>query len=1250
MRALRLVLRFGALLLAGLGLAAFWLLGSAGGRDWVLDQVIGALPAGALQVGAREGSLAGGLRLKALRYEDERLQLRIDTLELRPEGIDVAPLTLRYRALSIEGVDLRWAPASDTPPPAWPEMLPALDLPFALAIARVSLRGLTAGPTDAPAPVVVIDHAEAALRMAPGRLEVEALKLLAPQGRMDGRLAYAPAEGFAVDAALEARLAAGARLTLGLAGNLDGGRWHLDGAAGRPLHLEGQWRQAGRLQTLGWQLEAQTEGLATETLGLPGLPPISAHLRLRGGTDVPTAGLTPPAGDASPRSDLSGAGHPVAVEGRLAIEGQAVDLQPSRLWLEPGAVHVSPLALAVLGGELEVSGRYGVDDGALSLQAVARGLGWGEGEQRVIGDGEAQLSGHLPVWQGDLTFDLQRGARQARLEASVSGSETALVLSPFTLSTPGGEASGEGRLDRDAAGAFQLTATLRDLDPAWLLPGWPGRLEGRLALHGAAPAEGPLRLEARVEGLSGALRGVPVDAELALGRHGERLDAKLALALGAGRLHAAGQLAPALDLRLDADRLGVAPWLAAAEGRLSGEVHLTGTPARPGVVADLVLAEARLAGLSAEAVSLRGALPSRGEGRLALRVAGLSGQAWRMDTLTARASGALGAGRLTLEAQAPQGRFGATAEWRAEDGFARGELGLETLDLAWVPWPAVRLQAPARLAWSPSGPSVLQALCLRAGARGALCAEGDAETLRVRGEGLDVAWLSPLLDGAAGGTLRASGEARVQATLRRAGEGYTVEGALRSDEGRLATSAMPSDPVFAWRALNLEVRHGAEGWQGLLSSELPPSGRLEARLRADAGGGLDGQLSARSTELGVLELLSADIAAPKGALEGQFTVGGRVDAPRWEGRIALAPFSVALPALGIDVHEGRVQLEGRGDGDLRLEGVLPTGDGALQLDGLWSAGDGPKRLSLRGEEVRVLDTAEGQAWVSPDLAIELADGMARLRGRVVMPRADLRLDHMETGVSASPDVVVVDDPAPTSTTRGPALDADLRLVLGDAVRLRGFGFDGMLSGSLRVRDRGDTGPRARGALTLSGGLRAYGQRLDLTRGALHWANAPLDEPTLDVLAERPDTTPNVGVALTGSALAPVAEVWSKPPLPQAEALSWLMFGRPLARADGNDAAQLEAAATTLGGSAVAQAVAGKVGLDAASVGESSALGGTALTVGKRITPRLYVSYGMALSGTGQVVTVTYALRRWLAAKLERGVEQRVELEARIDRD
>lgn len=111
-----------------------------------------------------------------------------------------------------------------------------------------------------------------------------------------------------------------------------------------------------------------------------------------------------------------------------------------------------------------------------------------------------------------------------------------------------------------------------------------------------------------------------------------------------------------------------------------------------------------------------------------------------------------------------------------------------------------------------------------------------------------------------------------------------------------------------------------------------------------------------------------------------------------------------------------------------------------------------------------------------------------------------------------------------------------------------------------------------------------------------------------------------------------------------------MFGRPLAATDGRDAAQLEQAAAAFGGSALAQALAGEIGFDSASLGPARGLDGTVLTVGKRISPRLYLSYGMALSGTGQVLALTWSLRRWLAVRLEAGREQRLELEATVERD
>ena len=41
-------------------------------------------------------------------------------------------------------------------------------------------------------------------------------------------------------------------------------------------------------------------------------------------------------------------------------------------------------------------------------------------------------------------------------------------------------------------------------------------------------------------------------------------------------------------------------------------------------------------------------------------------------------------------------------------------------------------------------------------------------------------------------------------------------------------------------------------------------------------------------------------------------------------------------------------------------------------------------------------------------------------------------------------------------------------------------------------------------------------------------------------------------------------------------------------------------------------------------------------MGKQISPRLFVSYGVSLIGTGQVLTLKYLLRRGLDVSLESG--------------
>ena len=105
---------------------------------------------------------------------------------------------------------------------------------------------------------------------------------------------------------------------------------------------------------------------------------------------------------------------------------------------------------------------------------------------------------------------------------------------------------------------------------------------------------------------------------------------------------------------------------------------------------------------------------------------------------------------------------------------------------------------------------------------------------------------------------------------------------------------------------------------------------------------------------------------------------------------------------------------------------------------------------------------------------------------------------------------------------------------------------------------------------------------------------------------------------------------------QSEAIAYLTLGRPLASLTGREAQQVGMARSALnaGAGLLAAELGARIGLDDAGVSSSRALGGEVLGVGKYLSPRLYVSYGVSLLGTGQVVWLKYLLRKGFDVQIE----------------
>jgi translocation and assembly module TamB len=351
----------------------------------------------------------------------------------------------------------------------------------------------------------------------------------------------------------------------------------------------------------------------------------------------------------------------------------------------------------------------------------------------------------------------------------------------------------------------------------------------------------------------------------------------------------------------------------------------------------------------------------------------------------------------------------------------------------------------------------------------------------------------------------------------------------------------------------------------------------------------------------------------------------------------------------------RFRLEGRGGAE--RGGVLQASGSAewrrVQRDGEMRR-EPLIELQATATQLRASSRPDRRVTVSGELRARLEGAALQLRGRLRADEALIVLPD-ETAPALGGDVVVRGTEYPIERRGGVRVvpDVQVMLDLGDAFELRGHGLQTRLAGQLEVRSTpNDPAPRVVGEVrTASGTYRAYGQQLAIETGVLRFSG-PYDNPTLDVLAVRPNaTTQRVGVQITGSAQAPRVRLFSDPDLPDSEKLAWLVLGRPASGA-GAEAAVLQQAAIALlagsDGGPLDGGLAQALGLDALSFsGNSTNADGSsssgALTLGKRLADNLYLSYERSLAGTLNTVSIFYDVTRRVTVRARAGSENAVDL-------
>jgi translocation and assembly module TamB len=340
------------------------------------------------------------------------------------------------------------------------------------------------------------------------------------------------------------------------------------------------------------------------------------------------------------------------------------------------------------------------------------------------------------------------------------------------------------------------------------------------------------------------------------------------------------------------------------------------------------------------------------------------------------------------------------------------------------------------------------------------------------------------------------------------------------------------------------------------------------------------------------------------------------------------------------------RLEFRGTGLVEGSPLRLTGQTELDAVRNW-----PTELRLTGERVELIQLADAQVFVSPDLVAEIALPEIRVRGSVRVPAAEITLDELpEQAVRPSPDTIVHGSEQ-IAAERAVAISADIVVSLGDAVHYAGSGLNADLSGGLRLQYRSDAVANATGALGIAGTYETYGQSLELERGELLFAG-PLDNPTLDVRAVRHIGETTVGVELSGPVQAPQTQIVSTPAMSEADALSSLLYGRPLSGSGEGDTATLRSAAVSMGlrlALPVVQRIGDSLGFDEFAI-ESNVLDDGALMAGKYLSPKLYVRYSYGLFNRIGGLLVRFDINNRLSLETRSGGQKSMDLLYKVEKD
>jgi len=1237
-----------------------WVVTSDSGTQWLFNRSLPLLPE-QLKITTISGRLLGPVKIQGLHYRTDAFKLDIDGIELDWKPSSLFQGTFHIKELRLINSRLSLADNSRGARAA----VPMISLPVAIILDSATADSIQVSSPGKPS----VEFTGTALQLSANRkvITIHSFSTTSEQRHLQLSGIVHPRDRLPLELTVSYRQTLGMDRIVSSQGKVYGDLHKLQLQQTLTGPVAGQFKATltNLLTDLHWQVQVETPAVQLSTLA-PSWPDIEAGLKATASGDQQdyTFELSSRFSAAKIRSgrlDMSGNGN----LRRLNLDHITVTLPGGRIDGHAELQRNTDLDWTLALGSRDFDLGTVFPERAERVTFTSAALGRITLANAATASSGSKNNKAPPLY----TFELKTDAStthmpSTHLQLAGSGDLDRLRLKTLSLTLPqGGHVKGNAELHRNKGLSWKLSLAGKDINPGLFQPDWTGQL-GFSATSTGKFRDKRVDAQVDIDDAGGKLRGYPLALQASLAIQSSQLNINR-LQLDSGHSHILVNGLAGRQLKLDweihsPDLQELHPQ---ARGQLQASGHITGSIDQPGIRftaqgQDLGWRDYRLDSLAGNGTL---DLFSWQTLQLEIQAQGLALPSQHLDNLEIKLAGSGSRHHLDLIAVDDTNRIAVQLDGHYHDTQWQGQLLEATLTSAhydeWQLESTVDLQFTATRVDS-------QPLCWKS-ARGRLCLDLERRQRHwiatLNAEELSLAPIAVFLPD----NLHLQGLLSGKASID-----YQTDAAIRARAELLFSSGKLSYPLIegehdTWNfdrgqmdlrldeaglAMSMSVDVNGDHWQ--LATSLPGLDPLSFTAEKQA---LRGDAHIDISDLGLIEAFIPEIQGLQGTLVSALKISGTLAQPEISGQAQLQRGRFRIPRFGLHLEDLDLSIRTRDLNRFSYQVSVKSNQGQLQMNGdteFRSPDDWSGTLTLRGKDFEVINIPEARITASPDLQVAIKPYTVQIDGDIHIPRAKLQPKDLSQATPISNDVSIK-RAGVTEPEKKWQINSHIRLTLGERVSWYGFGFEGRFSGKLLLVDQPDQPTLATGELTIQDGrYEAYGQRLTIEQGHILYSGGPLNNPGLNLRAARYIGEVTAGVRVNGTLQAPHAELYSVPAMGQTDTLAYLILGRPVEQASGNDGAMMANAALALslsGGDLLARKIGDRFDLDEMRIASSDTGDQAELIIGHYIDPRLYLSYSVGLIESVNTVIIRYQLSRNWQFKAESGIEQGADLLYVIER-